>query len=83
MRTDLQFLHPIAYTTDGIIMRQTREGTWHTPSRYTILEEDTGKLLDLSDDHCQQIDDYLNNTTPNPFEEDIIERAKQDKDITW
>jgi hypothetical protein len=59
MRRQLQFLQPIAYTTDGIIMKNTRIGTWDTPSKYMILITYTGRLEDLSIEHCQQIDDYL------------------------
>jgi hypothetical protein len=68
MKRQLEFIEPIAYTTDGIIMRQTREGAWTHPSKYTILSNDDKRTYDLTDEHCRQVDVYLAKTAlPNPF----------------
>lgn len=70
MNRQLKFLQPIAYTTDGMIMRRDKhnEGTWNTPSKYVILSHSLNRLEDLSDEHCRQIDEYLNDSTKqDPF----------------
>jgi hypothetical protein len=70
MRRNLLFLEPVAYTSDGIVIENPRGEVWNRPSKYAIVYASTGIMDDLSDEHCQQIDDYLSNKERmNPLDE--------------
>lgn len=79
MKTQLTFIEPLAYTTNGIVIyghhkeairfRLLREYAPHSPTRYQMIIMDTGQICDLTYEQCDQIDKYIQYNTPTLPEE--------------